>query len=82
MEIITKRSENMSFEEYREHLILQNKYIKNYLKGKLYYLSSEILYHENDINKLFGFRRTYNPFIGSVKNDLTNPINNMSEDIS
>ena len=74
MEILTKRPDDMSFVDYRNHLKEQKAWVKNKKKGELYYLSAQIFYAPEDKNKLFGLRETYPPFRGSVKKDLINPI--------
>jgi len=74
MEILTKRPDDMSFKDYRDHLKEQKAWINNKKKGELYYLSAQIFYAPEDKNKLFGLRETFPPFRGNVKKDLTNPI--------
>ena len=71
--IITKRPDGMDFETYKDYRKLQKIVIREYLKGELYYKASEIYYHPEDKNHLFGFMTKYPPFKGSVK-DLTEPI--------
>ncbi len=71
--IITKRPVGMDFETYKDYRKLQKIIIKEYLKGELYYKSSEIYYAPEDKNKLFGLRTTKSPFKGKVK-DLLEPI--------
>ena len=73
MEILTARPKDMEFGKYKEHLINQKIYIKQYLKGSLCYLASEIYTHrvnfsnpEHDLKMI----RKYPPFRGVVKRDL------------
>lgn len=69
----------MLFADYRAHLKAQKQWIKNKRKGELYYLSSQIFYSPEDKLQLFGLRETFNPFVGSVKKDLLNPITKEQE---
>lgn len=80
MEIITKRPDDMSFIDYRNHLKEQKSWIKNRLKGELYYLASELYYSPEDKLQIFGMKRTGSPFRGSVKNDLKKSLNTLREE--
>ena len=80
MEILNERPEGMSFEEYRNHLKEQKKWIKNAKKGKLYYMSVKLHYSPLDKEKLFGMRESFPPFKGKVK-DLLTPINIENEEL-
>ena len=64
----------MLFADYRVHLKKQKQWIKNKKQGEVYYLAAQIFYAPEDKNQLFGLRETFNPFKGSVKEDLLEPI--------
>lgn len=74
MDILTKRPDDMSFIDYKEHLRQQKSWIKHKKQGEIYYLSSQIFYAPEDKLKMFGMRETFNPFRGSVKKDLLTPV--------
>lgn len=68
MDILKERPADMSFTDYRLQLKSQKVWIKNHKRGKFYYIASEVLYSPEDTNKLFGFVKTYPPFIGTQGN--------------
>jgi hypothetical protein len=67
MDILRERPEDMSFLEYKTQLKFQKAWIRNHKRGRLYYIASEILYVPEDVNKLFGYTKTYPPFVGDTK---------------
>lgn len=73
MDIINERPEGVDFVEYRQKLKEQKIQIKQYKQGKLFYIASEKIYFPEDTKKLFGFIKSYSPFIGDTKN-LIEPI--------
>lgn len=60
----------MSFEDYKAHLKKQKAWIKQKKQGEFYYVSSDIYYAPEDVNRLFGLRTTYPPFVGKMKDVL------------
>jgi len=73
MEILVERPEWMDFVDYKIHMRIQNRLLKQYLKGRLYYKASEIHYSPEDKEHLFGIKETFSPYVGKVS-DLTTPI--------
>lgn len=71
MEILNERPEGMSFIDYKIHLKVQKAWIKNKKRGELYYISSDVFYAPEDTQRLFGLRRTSDPFVGKMKDVLT-----------
>lgn len=73
MDILRERPEGMDFADYKAILKFQKAWIKNHLRGRFYYISSEVLYVPEDIHKEFGYVKTYPAFVGKTK-DLTHPV--------
>ncbi|MFR3694938.1 MAG: hypothetical protein ACLTW0_01990 [Alistipes ihumii] len=74
MEIITKRPKGMPYRKYVEMRKASNNQIRRYLRfGRLYYLSAEIVTVETSLGKS-QYRKSYPPFVGSVRRDLRKPI--------
>jgi hypothetical protein len=87
-QILTKRPENMSFQDYKIHLKRQREWLKQRKQGFFVYISSEVKKKivEKPTGKIIeGQERekkkttvhqkvTYRPFVGSVKRDLIYPV--------
>ena len=74
MEIITERPKGMPDRKYVEMRKASNNQIRRYLRfGRLYYLSAEIVTVETPLGKS-QHRKSYPPFVGSVRRDLRKPI--------
>lgn len=73
MDIINKRPADFTYEEYKDYLKMQKKWIKERRKGILFYVASEIFYAPEDTHKLFGLKTTHNPFRGKMR-EIDRPI--------
>lgn len=67
MKILNERPKDMSYPDYKAHMKAQKAWIKKHREGILYYKASEIYYAPQDKEHLFGFKETYNPFVGEMK---------------
>lgn len=66
MEVITKRPETMSYNDYVEARKLNNKKIKNYLRfGRVVYLAVEEIRREVN-GMVFTHTQKYQPFVGDA----------------
>ena len=79
-DIITKRPENMSFENYKIYLKQQKQYLKERKNGILFYKASEIWYAPEDKHKMFGLMTKYPPFKGKMK-EIIYPLSDQNASI-
>lgn len=66
----------MPFDEYKKHLAAQKKWLKKYLKGRVYFVS---WYKKPVRNPLYNIDDSYtliktNPFVGHVRTHLKKPV--------
>lgn len=74
-ELLTKRPEELPFEQYKALMKIQKKLIKKYKKGKLVWLSKleatpavlNQLYQDNMMQSLGGLLKKGETFVGSTK---------------
>lgn len=81
VQLLTSRPKGMSYEDYKESLKAQSKWLKQRLQGFICYVASElVVVDKNGVQRLFNpktdsqlrtfARKNPTPFVGSARYDL------------